>query len=169
MKLLKPDISVDSLSEIDIAFWKRRGIRCILVDLDNTVAPWRKTDMTDEARQLIAQCRDAAIMVVLFTNAPEKRAREAAWKAGISYYAPARKPFLFRYRKAIAELGVSAAETMAVGDQIFTDILGGNLMGCATVLTSPLSATEYRGTKLLRFLEKHIAGRKLVFRDETEA
>jgi len=169
MKLLKPDLCADNLSCIDIAFWCAQGIRCILIDLDNTVAPWRKTDMTDEARQLIAQCRDAAIMVVLFTNAPEVRAREAAWKAGIGYYASARKPFPFHYRKAIAELGVNATETMTVGDQIFTDVLGGNLMGCVTVLTSPLSATEYRGTKLLRFLEKYIAGRELVFRDETEA
>jgi HAD superfamily phosphatase (TIGR01668 family) len=163
MKLLKADLDVERLSEIDIGAWYANGIRCILVDLDNTVALWRSTDLTEDALLMVAKAREAGITVVLFTNAHEARAKEAAWNAGVGYYASARKPFPFKYRKAFAELGVLCSEVMAVGDQVFTDVLGGNLAGCATILASPLSETEFSGTKLLRLLEKLIAGRKLDF------
>jgi len=164
MKLFKPDLKVESLTDINIPYWYDKGVRCVLIDLDNTISPWRTDNITDEAYSMISGCRDAGITVVLFTNASEKRAKEAAWKAGVAYYAKVRKPFTFRYKKAIAELGCKAGQVMAVGDQIFTDVLGGNLAGCVTVLTEPLTEVEFIGTRLLRFLEKWVVGRKLVFR-----
>ncbi len=166
MKFIKPDISVDKLSEIDLSRLYERGIRCALIDLDNTISPWRTDNITKDARAFIENCRTIGIVPVLFTNARESRAREAAWKAGISYYARTRKPLPFRYRAAISELGFLSAQVMTVGDQIFTDVLGGNLSGCVTVLTSPLSPVEFAGTRFLRFMEKWVAGRKLLFREQ---
>ena len=165
MKCLKPDLCVDGLAEIDIGYWYHQGIRCILVDLDNTVSPAGKNRITDEARDLIEASRRVGISVVLFTNAGEDRAKEAAWNMGISYYASAKKPLPHLYRKAIAAHGVAKGEIMTVGDQVFTDVLGGNLNGCVTVLVSPLSKTELVSTKMLRLLEKLIVGRKIVFRE----
>lgn len=168
MKFLKPDLHISWLSEIDIAYWYEKGIRCILIDLDNTISPWRKTGITEDALDLIDRARKAGVTVVLFTNAKEERAREAAWNAGISYYSSARKPFPYRYKKAIAELSLTKAKVMAVGDQVFTDVLGGNVAGCTTVLTSPLSPVEFIGTRVMRFFEKHIAGRKITYREDAK-
>ena len=165
MKILKPDLCVEGLSDIDLGYWYRRGIRCILVDLDNTISPWGTTMITEEAKDLVEKSRSVGISVILFTNAAEARAREIAWDVGISYYASAKKPLPFYYKKAITELSYADGEIMTVGDQIFTDVLGGNLNGCITVLTSPLSSEEFSGTKMLRLLEKLIVGRKIVFRD----
>ncbi len=162
MKLLQPDLTVDCLSDLDLADWYGRGIRAIFIDLDNTISPWRQNSVTGEARQLIDKARQAGITVVLFTNAGEIRAREVAWSLGISYYAAAKKPFAAMYRKAMGELALAGSEVLAIGDQVFTDVLGGNRAGCITVLTSPLSEEEYAGTKFLRFLER-LAGRKAVF------
>ena len=75
----------------------------------------------------------------------------------------AKKPLPFKYNQVIAELSYSKKEVMAIGDQVFTDVLGGNLAGCTTVLVSPLSMIEFSGTKLLRFMEI-LTGRKLVYR-----
>ena len=165
MKLIKPDLSVERLTEIMMPYWYDKGVRCVLIDLDNTISPWRKSYITEDAYAMIADCRAIGITVVLFTNANAQRACEAAWKAGINYYAKANKPFPFVYRKAISELGFHARQVMTIGDQIFTDVLGGNLAGCVTVLTAPLSEVEFSGTRLLRFLEKWLAGRKLIFRE----
>lgn len=165
MKLLKPDLCVDRLPEIDIGFWYNKGIRCILIDLDNTVALWKHPVFTDEAGDFIARARQTGITVVLFSNAPERRVREAAWNAGISYYAYTRKPFPYRYHKAIADLSLSKTEVMAIGDQVFTDVLGGNLAGCTTVLTSPISEREYSATRVMRLMERLLTGRKLVFQE----
>ena len=166
MKLLKPDLCVDRLSEIDVGYWYNQGIRCILIDLDNTISPWRETRIIKEALDLVERSRRVGVTVVIFTNAKEDRAREAAWNAGVSYYASARKPFPFRYKKARTELSLSKTEIMAVGDQVFTDVLGGNLAGCVTVLTQPLSPVEFAATRVMRVLEKCIAGRKIVFHEE---
>ncbi|MDR0469266.1 MAG: YqeG family HAD IIIA-type phosphatase [Peptococcaceae bacterium] len=165
MKLLRADANVDRLSEIDVGAWYAKGIRCILMDLDNTIALWKSTALTEDAIHLIAEARSTGIAVVLFTNAHEARAREAAWNAGVSYYALARKPFPFKYNKAFAELDLHSEEVMAIGDQVFTDVLGGNLTGCITVLTTPLSESEFSGTKMLRLFERLFAGRKTVYLD----
>ncbi|MCL1849480.1 MAG: YqeG family HAD IIIA-type phosphatase [Clostridiales bacterium] len=166
MKYLEPDLCVEYLSEIDICDWYARGIRCILIDLDNTISHWRKTAITDDAREMIGKARDAGLTVVIFSNASEERAKEAAWDAGIGYYAPAMKPLPKRYRKAITELSLENHEIMAIGDQVFTDILGGNLSGCTTVLISPLSEVEHSGTKLIRLLERIVTGRKITYKDD---
>jgi hypothetical protein len=165
MKILKPDLSIERLTDLDFVYWYAKGIRCVLVDLDNTIAPWRQTSITDDARAMIAKAREAGMTVALFTNAPESRAKEAAWDAGIGYFHSAAKPFPGKYRKAFSELSANNEEVMCIGDQIFTDVLGGNCMGCVTVLIPPLSEIEFSGTKILRWMEKHLAGRKEVFRD----
>jgi predicted HAD superfamily phosphohydrolase YqeG len=40
-----------------------------------------------------------------------------------------------------------------VGDQVFTDILGGNRSGLFTILVKPLARREFVGTKINRTLE----------------
>jgi len=168
MSLLKPDLNVERLTDIDINEWYHKGIRCILIDLDNTISPWGKTNITEDATVMIANARKAGVTVVLFSNAREVRVREGAWNAGVSYYAAARKPFTYKYKRAFADLSLACTEVMTIGDQIFTDVLGGNIAGCTTVLISPLSEREFSGTKLLRFLEKFLVGRKLVYRDRKD-
>ena len=166
MRILEPDMCVERLSDIDCNYWYGKGIRCVLVDLDNTISPWAKVEITDDAKAFIEKSKNAGVMVVLFSNATEGRVREAAWNAGINYYASARKPFPFRYKKAIAELSFCNTQILTIGDQVFTDVLGGNLTGCATILVAPLSEAEYVGTKFLRILERMIVRRKIVFQDE---
>ena len=160
MKLLQPDLHIDRLADIDLDAWHEKGIRCILVDLDNTISPWREGSITEEARDFFARARAVGMTAILFSNAKEAKAREAAWSIGIAYYASAGKPFSWTYRKALLELSYCKEETMAIGDQVFTDVLGGNIMGLTTVLIPPISAAEFFGTKVLRFLERVLAGRK---------
>jgi predicted HAD superfamily phosphohydrolase YqeG len=64
-------------------------------------------------------------------------------------------------------MGVTAAQTAVVGDQIFTDILGGNRAGLYTILVKPLARREFVGTKINRTLEifiLHILLRKAIHR-----
>jgi len=51
-------------------------------------------------------------------------------------------------------LETTPGETAVVGDQLFTDILGGNRLGLFTVLVIPMSKREFIGTKIVRMLEK---------------
>jgi predicted HAD superfamily phosphohydrolase YqeG len=68
--------------------------------------------------------------------------------------AKAGKPFGFHFRSVMRAMNLEAAETLMIGDQIFTDMLGGNWAGCHTILLPPLYTEEFIGTKFLRILER---------------
>jgi uncharacterized protein len=70
------------------------------------------------------------------------------------------KPLPGAFRKAVAELGLEAAHVAMVGDQVFTDVLGGNWAGCKTILVKPLSDNALPHTKLVRNLEARVLGEK---------
>lgn len=163
MALLKPALLIGRLAELNPAYWYEKGIRAILIDLDNTISPWRQNRVTRDARDFFDRAREAGIKVVLFTNAKEPRARKAAGGLGLEVFPEARKPFPAGYRKVIGRLGLNPGQVMTIGDQIFTDTLGGNLAGCFTVLIPPLEDNEYGGTKVLRFMER-LVGVKQSFR-----
>ena len=74
--------------------------------------------------------------------------------------APPGSPLPFGFRKAARELGVPIGECAVVGDQLFTDILGGNLAGAVTVLVDPLTAADMAHTRILRHVERVIMNRR---------
>ena len=156
MKLLQPTIVIDTLDALDLAYWHQQGIRGIFIDLDNTIAPWRQTAISAEARAFFGRAKEANLQVLLFTNAMEKRAREAALTVGVNALGMARKPFPGGYRRALQMVQLAPHQVMSIGDQVFTDVLGGNLAGCTTVLLPPLAEKEYWGTKLLRRFERMV-------------
>ena len=95
MALLKPALLIGRLAELNPAYWYEKGIRAILIDLDNTISPWRQNRVTRDARDFFDRAREAGIKVVLFTNAKEPRARKAAGGLGLSlihiYWPPSSK------------------------------------------------------------------------------
>jgi HAD superfamily phosphatase (TIGR01668 family) len=68
----------------------------------------------------------------------------------------AAKPSRAAFRRALGFLGTAPEHTAVIGDQIFTDILGGNRMGLFTVLVVPMSTKEFIWTKFVRQVEKLI-------------
>ncbi len=79
---------------------------------------------------------------------------EIAKLIGIPAVYKAGKPRKRAYRKAMAMLSTTPHETMMVGDQIFTDVLGGNRLGLYTILVKPIHQQEFIGTKVMRILER---------------
>ena len=73
------------------------------------------------------------------------------------------KPFPGAFKVALEELDGCIDNTLIIGDQIFTDILGGNIMGIGTVLVDPISKKEFITTKFMRLLERILTGRKIKY------
>jgi len=70
------------------------------------------------------------------------------------------KPLPFAFLRALSKVGSQRKRAVMVGDQLFTDVLGGRLLGMRTVLVTPLSQTDLPHTLLLRRLERLVlAGR----------
>ncbi|HXG24870.1 MAG TPA: HAD hydrolase-like protein, partial [Chthonomonadales bacterium] len=64
------------------------------------------------------------------------------------------KPRKRGFIEAMKELGVDSSKTAMIGDQMFTDVLGGNRAGVYTVLVRPIARREFIGTKVSRAVEK---------------
>ena len=113
--------------------------RLLLADLDNTLVPYG-VPLPDEK---LKGWRDelAAHGVTLFilsNNRHESRPRTFAQALDVPYIGHAGKPKTASFVKAMEQMGVAPEQTAIVGDQIFTDVLGGNRAGVATILVKPI-------------------------------
>jgi HAD superfamily phosphatase (TIGR01668 family) len=79
-----------------------------------------------------------------------------AKKIGLDYISLGLKPLPFGYLRAIKKLNVKKSEAAIVGDQIFTDVLGGNLVGMKTILLTPIKLEDSYGFRFKRWLEKFV-------------
>lgn len=128
-----------SIFDIDPAALAGRGITLLLADLDNTLVPYG-VPLPDEK---LKGWRDelAAHGVTLFilsNNRHESRPRTFAQALDVPYIGHAGKPKTASFVKAMEQMGVAPEQTAIVGDQIFTDVLGGNRAGVATILVKPI-------------------------------
>jgi len=151
---LVPDLFVDSLMDIPLEELVKRKTKGMIFDLDNTVTEWNNPEIRHEILQWFNSLQKKGVTACLLSNNKGPRVMEAAGKLGIPYVAKATKPRRRAFRKAMELLKTSPEETVVVGDQIFTDIFGGNRMGLYTVLVAPLSNREFIGTRAMRCVER---------------
>jgi HAD superfamily phosphatase (TIGR01668 family) len=165
IKMLEPARRAEGLSALDLNTLWEEGFKGILIDLDNTIVPWRQSHIPEETRVFFEEAKAVGFQVCLFTNAGSLRAARISQALGIRCLAKARKPFGFHFRSIMREMRLDAAETLMIGDQIFTDMLGGNRAGCHTILLPPLYTEEFIGTRFLRLLERMLGYRPHVRKD----
>ncbi len=128
-----------SVYEIDARALHRSGIRLLLLDLDNTISPYRSTLPSEELRAWIAQLQAAGIRPYILSNSRKSaRVPRFAEALGIPFLRHAGKPKRAGFLRAMEEMGASPGETLMVGDQIFTDILGATRVGIRAFLVRPL-------------------------------
>lgn len=154
MRIITPREYHDSFSRITPQSLKARGIKAVLVDLDNTLVPWNDHTPTDELRQWLLDMRSQGLIVCIVSNNRPERVKAFADQLHLPFIADAMKPRRRGYRAAMRQLGVQPHESAMVGDQIFTDTLGGNRSGLHTILVRPLSTQEHFMTKLVRRVER---------------
>lgn len=140
------DISLDDLYH--------RGIKSILLDLDNTIIVWDESKVPPAIRQWIQRGKKNGFMFCLLSNSYTSRAKRIATELDIPVVAPALKPLPFGYWRAMKLLKATAPNTVMVGDQLFTDMLGAHLLKINTIYVTPLSTTEFCLTRISRCLER---------------
>jgi len=161
MKLLAPDLYVSGVPGIDLDALAGEGIDTLLIDLDNTLLPRNGTEAPLEVVRWLRSAKERGFAICLVSNNWHASAITAAKRLDVRIVAKAIKPLPFAFKKALSMLASNARRTAVIGDQVFIDILGGNLMGMKTVLIRPLSANDLPHTLLLRRLEAVVlAGRE---------
>lgn len=154
-----PDLKVESLLEIDLNGLKRRRLDGMILDLDNTIISWDSEAMPEEIQQWMESLHAEGIKLCLVSNNFSGRVGKIANICRTPYVARAYKPLRFGFQRALEQLQLPAVRVAVVGDQLFTDIWGGNRMGMFTILTPPLSEREFITTKWMRYLERWLMKR----------
>lgn len=152
--LLRPRLYVATVFDIEPDFLTERGISGLIVDLDNTLVAWNHPDVSTELGLWIADMRSHAIEMCIVSNNMGERVEAFAEKIGVMSIAKAAKPRRRSFHAAMRRMGTHAHTTAVIGDQIFTDILGGNRLNLYTILVHPLDDREYWMTRMVRQVEK---------------
>ncbi|MBW3622244.1 MAG: YqeG family HAD IIIA-type phosphatase [Armatimonadetes bacterium] len=132
------------------------GIQGLMLDLDNTLAEYYSTDFSPEVSEWLCAVHDVGIKTCVVSNTHRvARLKSLCEPCGVGYVLGVRKPRRKGFRLALAKMGTPPERTAIVGDQIFTDVLGGNRMGLYTILVPPLSHKEFFATRWVsRSLER---------------
>ena len=128
-----------SIFDIDPAALSRRGITLLLADLDNTLVPYGVPEPTEAVRAWKEALERAGVtLFILSNNRHPQRPERFAAALGVPFLGHAGKPKPDGFRRAMEQMGCTPAQTAIVGDQIFTDILGGRNAGVLTLLVEPI-------------------------------
>jgi len=153
-KTLKPDLYLKSVHELDTALLVEKGISAIIIDIDNTLVSWDTKEPDEKVSQLISGLLQKGFKICILSNNSQRRVEEFNRGLKLPAIHKALKPSRNAFRRAMRLMEASAENTAVIGDQLFTDILGGNRMGLFTVLVSPISSKEFVWTMLVRRVEK---------------
>jgi hypothetical protein len=161
--VLSPDYYHVTVNDIDLDALRERGVDTLLVDLDNTLLPRNSEEVTQFALDWAALVAEKGFRVCVVSNNWHERVASVAHALGFELVAKALKPLPFAFLIALRRLGSRRRAAAVVGDQMFTDIAGGKLLGMTTVLVTPLSQSDLPHTLVLRKLERVLlAGREPV-------
>ena len=159
LQKLHPDAYYKSIFKINIDNLKESDIKGIIVDIDNTIVPWNDKKISDEVFNWFKNLIKEGFRLCLISNGMTKRVEYFSNQLDIPAIGTAVKPRKKAFRKALKILGLRKEKVAVIGDQIFTDVLGGNRMGFMTILVDPLNEDEFITTKIMRFIEKIVFNR----------
>ncbi len=149
-----PDLILDKVWQIDETVLRRLGVKALILDVDNTLSAHGAPTPAGEVMPWLEKMDALKVPLMILSNNTRKRVGPFAERLKLDFVHFAVKPLPGGFRKAAARLGLAPAEIGVVGDQIFTDVLGGNLAGMKTILVMPMGDAGTRLIKLKRFFEK---------------
>lgn len=156
MEKYVPDMYQKSIYAIDYDKLLKKGIKCLLFDLDNTVAPINMKVPSKKIKKFFSELQEKGFKTIIFSNSLKKRVKPFKDALQIDCAARACKPKPKKFMQVIKEYDFQLSEIAIIGDQILTDILGGNTVGITTILVNPISSKDFIFTKFNRFREKKI-------------
>ncbi|KAA9005432.1 YqeG family HAD IIIA-type phosphatase [Paenibacillus spiritus] len=152
---LVPKLRVNTVFDIDLEGLYAKGYRGIITDLDNTLVGAKAPLATPELVLWFEKVKSIGFKLVIVSNNNMQRVSKFATPLNIEFVHEARKPSNAPFRKAMKLMDLAPEQTIVVGDQMLTDVYGGNRLGLYTVLVLPISAAdEGIGTRINRRVER---------------
>lgn len=152
-----PNKYIKTIEEITIEFLQKNKIKALILDVDNTLVNYKK-EMPERIEKWAKELQGQGTKLFIVSNSNDKEKLEKVSKKlrGIRYTYFAMKPLGKGLKKAQKELNVKPEEIAVVGDQIFTDVIGGNLCKMYTILVDALEEKDFWYTAWKRPIENKV-------------
>lgn len=158
---LSPDHLLPDVLHLEDAFLEQKGIEGIIFDIDNTLVSYRTPEPTEAVLSLLDHLREKGIQMAIASNNKKCRVERFAENLGLTAYHRSAKPLPFVLRRISRDFGLPPKRIALVGDQIFTDIWGGNWAGMQSILVEPIDPLdEGLFFRIKRRLERPIIARR---------
>ena len=135
---LLPRVMTPKLTDLTPEFLKERNIRLLMLDFDNTIVPYTTSTPTEEMDAWLKSMLASDIQLCVVSNSKRDRVKIFCQGYGMDCITHARKPFSKGIRQCLAQYRMRPKYAAIVGDQIFTDTLGGNCTGVTSILVEAI-------------------------------
>jgi len=159
MSLLMPDRMLPGLLNLSVKKLTEWKIKGILLDVDNTMTSHGNPEPLEGVLEWSKEIRAAGIQLIIVSNNTRERVDAFAGLFGLPYISRGLKPLPFGFFRARKRMGLRRREVAAVGDQIFTDVLGAHLAGVKAILLTPVQPERSRSFRIRRHFEKGLIRR----------
>ena len=154
--MIYPDAYFNKVEEITIEFLNKNKIKALILDIDNTLIDYSKI-MTSSVENWAKNLKGQGVKIYILSNSNKKKKVENIAKIlDVPYIYFGKKPLKMGFKKAKKELKEDSKNIAVVGDQIFTDIIGGNRCKMFTILVEPINEKDFWYTRWKRPIENKI-------------
>ena len=158
---LEPRAYFTNVREIKLEFLRENNIKALILDVDNTLIDFDK-NLSEETIKWAKELIENGIKLYVLSNSNKKqKVKMVADKLGTQYDYFAKKPLKMGFKKVQKILQEKPENIATVGDQIFTDVIGGNRCKMFTILVEPIAEKDILITRLERPIENAIKKRFL--------
>lgn len=159
LMLIKPHVKLNRITDITPELLHSMEVRALILDVDNTMAIRKGSVLVPGLAEWMESMRQAGIGMIILSNAKPGRMSGFAKTVELPFVAFGMKPLPFGFFRAAARLQCKLRHCAIVGDQLFTDMLGGHLAFCKTILLSPIELETSAGFRLKRRAERWLLKR----------
>ena len=152
--LLTPDYMFNTFDEVTPEFLKSIGIKALLIDIDNTLAPYEQPEPDDRIKNWFKALSQAGISASLISNNHPPRVELFNKELGLDAYPDSGKPKSRTLIVAMKKMGSDATNTAVLGDQLLTDALAGHRLGLVALIVPPIKDKTTLFFKFKRWIEK---------------
>lgn len=151
-----PNAFYQHVKDIDYPILLKQGKTTLFFDLDNTIISYDETEINALMLNFLRDLQ-TKFKVVIVSNSGFKRVSKACQPHDFTFIHSAKKPFKRGFNRALKASNSTVSESVFIGDQLMTDVLGSNKMGMTSILIFPLKKrSDHMFTRMNRRLEKHM-------------
>ncbi len=154
MKYL-PDIYKKNIFDINYDKLKKKDIKCLIFDLDNTLALIDSIKVESNVKELITKLKKD-FLVVIVSNSPKKRVSKFSKDLGVDSYPFALKPTIRTLKNIKSKYNLESKNIAVIGDQFITDMGYGYKGNITKIFVDPLAVKDLKITNINRYLEGKI-------------